>query len=55
MFKYSTRGGPGKVSIGCQAPMGESTGWWEGSQDLSGASLIWALLTLREHLLSDGP
>lgn len=38
MFKYSTRGGPGKVSIGCQAPMGESTGWWEGSQDLSGAS-----------------
>lgn len=43
MFKYSKGEVQGR-SMGCQASMGENTGSWEGSQDLLGASLIWALL-----------
>lgn len=53
MFKYSTGGGPGKVRMGCQVSTEESTGWWGRRQDLVGASLIWALLMLIEHLLID--
>ena len=55
MFKYSTRGGPGKVRMGCQASIEEGIGCWEGLQGLLGARISRALLVLIEHLLSDGP